>query len=263
MTTNKFDKGLFDTIREHNSIEIYGEVETRAAMADMKQRLEYDDRMAAWKKQKRVTWIPLAILAVALLSQMSNTGGHGQMGVPTAIIASIVMAINFLFAWKWIYTMFSRSTGVPPIFWNLATFSAIPLEKLEPAEEGLTQMSHHVKYDLIKYAAISMIGGLVSWFVSFTHSAPLFFLVGGFTWGLMYLYMMIKYLEVMGNGPFFFPEANARRVDRMIEAAWRRDPTNPTVSRRSLAGKIVLGVRGWQYKRQGKGGAGGTQVRTA
>ena len=259
-TTNRFDKGLFDTIREHNAIEIYGEAETRAAMADMKQRLEYDDRMAAWKKQKRVTWIPLAILAVALLSQMSNTGG--QMGVPTAIIASIVMAINFLLAWKFIYIMFSMSTGVPPIFWNLAAFAAIPAEQLEPAEKGLNEViSGHQKVSLIKGAALSLVVGFISWFVSFDHrDAVLFFIIGGIVWGFFYLKMMLE-IVVSWGGPFFFPEATARQIDKTVEAAWRRDPANPTVSRKSWAGKIVLATRAWRNKRQGDGG--GTVVRAA
>jgi hypothetical protein len=260
MTTNKFDKGLSDTIREHNAIEIYGEAETRAALADMKARLEYDDRMAAWQKQKRVTWIPLAILAVALLSEMSNTGGG--LGVQTAILASIVMAINFLFAWKFIYIMFSMSTGVPQIFWNLAAFAAIPAEQLEPVEKGLNEViSGHQKVSLIKGAAISLVGGLVSWFVSFDHrNAVLFFILGGIIWGFFYLKMMLE-IVVSWGGPFFFPEATARQIDKTVEAAWRRDPANPTVSRKSWAGKIVLATRAWHAERQGKGG--GTVVRAA
>ena len=260
MTTNKFDKGLFDTIREHNAIEIYGEAETRAAMADMKQRLEYDDRMAAWKKQKRVTWIPLAILAIALLSQMSNTSG--PTGVPIAIIASIVMAINFLFAWKFIYIMFSMSTGVPPTFWNLAAFSAIPAEQLEPVEKGLNEVINgHQKVSLIKSAALSLAGGLISWFISFDHHfAGPFFMVGGVIWGIFYLKMMLE-VVVSWGGPFFFPEYTARQIDKTVEAAWRRDPANPTVSRKSWAGKIVLATRAWRNKRQGDGG--GTVVRAA
>ena len=261
MTTNRFDKGLFDTIREHKAIEIYGEAETRQAMAAMKQRVDFDERMAAWQKQKRVTWIPLGILAIALLSQMSNTGG--QMGVQIAILASIVMAINFLFAWKFIYIMFSMSTGVPPVFWNLATFSAIPAEQLEPAEKSLNDLiKGHQKVGLIKCAALSLAGGLISWFISFDKRAALFFFtIGGIAWGFWYLKAMLEVLVSWGDGPFFFPETNARKVDRMIEAAWRRDPANPTVSRRSLAAKIVLAARAWRTKRQGKGG--GTEVRTA
>ena len=259
-TQNRFDKGLFDTIREHNAIEIYGEAETRAAMADMKARLEYDDRMAAWQKQKRVTWIPLAILAIALLSQMSNTSG--PTGVPIAIIASIVMAINFLFAWKFIYIMFSMSTGVPPTFWNLAAFSAIPAEQLEPVEKGLNEVINgHQKVSLIKSAALSLAGGLISWFISFDHHfAGPFFMVGGVIWGIFYLKMMLE-VVVSWGGPFFFPEYTARQIDKTVEAAWRRDPANPTVSRKSWAGKIVLATRAWRTKRQGKGG--GTEVRTA
>ena len=264
MTTNRFDKGLFDTIKEHNAIAIAGEAETRAAMADMKTRLEYDQRRAAWQKQKRITWIPLGILAVALLSQMSNIeyGGGSTRGL-IAIVASIVMLINFGFAWKFIYIMFSRATGVPPVFWNLATFAAIPIDQLEPAEKGLTQMSSLAKMDLIKFSAISLVGGSVSWFMSFANEkdALMFFFLGGIAWGFWYLKAMIEILVAWSDGPFFFPERAARRVNRAIEAAWRRNPAAPTVSRRSLAGKIVLAVRGWRTKHQGQGG--GTEVRTA
>lgn len=259
-STNKYDKGLFDTIRDHNTIEIYGEKETRAAMADMKQRVDFDERMAAWQKQKRITWIPLGILAVALLSQMSNTGGG--LGVQVAILASIVMSINFLFAWKFIYIMFSMATGVPQIFWNLAAFAAIPAEQLEPVEKGLNEViSGHQKVSLIKGAAISLVGGLVSWFISFDHrNAVLFFIIGGIVWGFFYLKMMLE-IVVSWGGPFFFPEATARQIDKTVEAAWRRDPANPIVSRKSWAGKIVLATRAWRNKRQGDGG--GTVVRAA
>ncbi len=263
MTTNRFDKGLFDTIKEHNAVAIAGEAETRAAMADMKTRVDFDERMAAWKKQKRVTWIPLGILAIALWSQMSNIEYGGSMRGLVAIIASIVMVINFLFAWKWLYVMFSRATGVPPVFWNFATFSAIPIEQLEPAEKGLSEMSNHAKMDLIKLSTLSLVGGCASWFMSFANEkdALMFFILGGLAWGFWYLKAMLELLVAWADGPFFFPERAARRVDRAIEAAWRRNPANPTVSRRSLAGKIVLAARAWRNKRQGQGG--GTEVRTA
>lgn len=281
MTTyNKFDKGILDHLREHNAISIRGEAETRAAMADMKQRLEYDQRMEAWGRQKRLTMIPLAILAVALLSVLpiiehpwGSAGsfiGEDEVRV-WLILFSLPMVYAFLVAWKFIYIMFSMSTGVPPSFWNLAAFSAMPVEDLEPAEKFLVDMDGRLgkKVALIRQSAKWLIFGFIFWLSMF---------MGSF--GLVLIGMILVAFAAAGvahgfrsatldtirswGGPFFFPEINGKRLDREIEAAWRKNPSNPTVSRRSMAGKTVIAARAWRTLTQNaKGGTGGTQVRTA
>lgn len=265
--TNRYDKGIFDTMREHNAIAINTETETRSAMDDAKIRFDYSNRIKAWGRQKRKTWIPLVAMIIALQFEIgvfgSGMGTYVMGGRATAIMASAGIVVNLTLAWFLTYALLSRGTGVYPGAWNLAVFSALSSDDVADGMGVLLDFDHHDRHKIVVWMISAYVAAGICFFASETLGAAgdVILFLGIFVAPIY----MIKLFDATAyiTGPLLlFPEYTTGRINAQIESAWRRDPTNPTVSRRSKAGRGVLAARAWLSRRK-KHQQGGTNVRTA
>ncbi|MHB8252920.1 MAG: hypothetical protein ACYDEV_04335 [Acidiferrobacter sp.] len=266
---NQYDQGIFDTIREHNAIAINGETETRQALDDAKKRFDYANRMEAWGRQKRKTWIPLILMIIGLKFEWGVYGMGDTYGVmggqPIAIFASLGIVVNLAYAWILTYALLSRGTGVSPGLWNLVAFAAIPGDKIHEGVKTLLDFDHYDRHEIIRWIISVYVAAAICLFASQSQSGwgGGILMLGFFIAPFFYMHLRKSTWNLIGAF-MLFPEHTVNRLNKQIEAAWRKDPENPIVSRRSAAGRGVLSMRRWlaQYKKK-QGGQGGTSVRAA